>query len=306
MNKDLLNRLAYPGNRSLSKREFANLLGLDAFNYTNLDYLYEIDNHISNNSYEIQEAMKSLDKPIIPGSSLKGLIKNIIIYDILKTNTNLNNRFSNINTLLSKNNELVSEVKDLYRFLIVPDITVNTNLSIYTGYRTSKNRLIPIKNLETIPRGVESEVFNIQVDRGIDKIDLTNKSDYYCETAKWLMNFDNNFKKACYSFFKFVIKKEIESVLFIHFEDDISKYTYLKFLKQQDKALDEGHLILQIGKFTNFIDKSILHVFDNYNELFKEYKLRPKGKNQKPIIESINMIKINANADMPLGFIEIV
>ena len=60
---------------------------------------------------------------------------------------------------------------------------------------------------------------------------------------------------------------------------------------------------MQIGKYTNFIDKSYCHAFQDYEENFKS-KYSPSPKKHKPAIDTVNLISLKDKVLLPFGFVK--
>ena len=320
--KTILNKLS-SNDSAISREEFNNLLGLKNINYNNFNYLYEVDNQINDDkytNYKTNEITKSLFNPIIPGSTLKGYIRSVITYDILSNKESIRNDFENKFKESKKNKRGPfdnDEINGLYRYLIVSDFSFSEKPLVLNAFRTSKDNEICF-NIEVIPSNVCSNESRIIIDKRINEIESSyydtktkeNKqhSGFFMETLKRIKNFNSCFKEANKKFISYVLEKERESIGYIYFPDDKCIDEYESFLDKIEKMVNEGRIIMQIGKYTNFIDKSISHIYDNYEDDFQDLYSPNKAEKIEPIIESINLIgnvSNKENAFKPLGFIEL-
>ena len=97
-------------------------------------------------------AQKSLDKLIIPGSAIKGMLNNLFWYHVIDSNDYIKKYFKeNINRISKILNELDGTIKNMKSFLRITDIIFDSNPRVFTVKRySSKNDCMPVGNHETI------------------------------------------------------------------------------------------------------------------------------------------------------------
>ena len=169
-------------------------------------------------------------------------------------------------------------------------------------------------NAETIDMEKASNVFDIKIKDlpALKPLDIGDRIDnlIYNETLKTLeslkADFKNNFAKINSRFLNYVLKKELDFANQYN-ENAKTQYRgeYKKNLLSIQNKIDNGAIIMQIGKFTNYLDKEASHGMpeNDYNFYFEKIheKLSPKEHKKYPNIKTANLIK----GYMPLGFIEL-
>lgn len=281
--------------RDLSNEKIASTMSFESIttkygafkiDYSNLEPKYVISSFQSKHkNYKVYETEKDFNKLIIPGSTFKGYLRNLIIYDVLSKNRTINEEF------IHSKGKNETELNELFRFLIVPDISFNEKTEIKCITRYGKKEGAS-NNIEVIPAGAISNPFEIIIDKSINDYDA--KPGFQRKVKDILLNFNNWFLNANKEFIDVVLEYEKRSII-----NSIS----FDYKIELDKLKKEGTSnLIQIGKFTNFIDKSLSHALIDYYENFID-KYSPNKKNKKePIIESVNLI----NEKTPLGFIRII
>ena len=262
-------------------------------------------------------AQKSLDKLIIPGSAIKGMLNNLFWYYVIDSNDYIKKYFKeNINRISKVLNELDGTIKNMKSFLRITDIIFDSNPRVFTVKRySSKNDCMPVGNHETISYDESTNCDFIrslsetdvkmmdEVKKEIEKTELT-------EPKRIILNEYYNYVRNLKEIFPIVNKKYMLEVVNkeMQFVENSSneKFDHMSlknFYQDIIKQLNNGKIIMQIGKMTNFLDKTFMFVLgDEYVKNFENFK--PNNKKSKPIIESMNLATIGRNY-FPLGFIEI-
>lgn len=262
-------------------------------------------------------AQKSLDKLIIPGSSIKGMFNNLFWYHVIDSNDYIKKYFKeNINRISKILNELDGTIKNMKSFLRITDIIFDSNPRVFTVKRySSKNDCMPVGNHETISYDESTNCDFIrslsetdvkmmdEVKKEIEKTELTEpKRIILNEYYNYVLNLKEIFPKANKKYMLEVVNKEMQFVE----NSSNEKFDHMSlknFYQDIIKQLNNDKIIMQIGKMTNFLDKTFMFVLgDEYVKNFGNFK--PNIKKSKPIIESMNLATIGRNY-FPLGFIEI-
>lgn len=122
----------------------------------------------------------------------------------------------------------------------------------------------------------------------------------YCE---YILQLKKIFPQVNKEYMLEVVKKENEFVKDScneNFDHNGLKHFYADILKK----LNENRIIMQVGGRTVFYDKTFMFALGkDYEENFSKYFNSRKNKNE-PIVQSMNLTKID-NSYYPLGFIEI-
>lgn len=264
---------------------------------------------------------KALDKPIIPGSSLKGAFVNIFWYYVIKKNNAIKNYLINNHDIKKSVTALENAAKSLRTYLRIRDVNLNCDTVIYEVNRYQKseksnNGIILCGNVEAINHNESYEgelLLKLKPEEKKHLNDLKEEiinnqkefifKDFINELYNYIINFETIFPQYNKEFMKEVITKELSYV-----NEITSSKVNIKYLNEfyQDilKRLDNDEIILQIGKFTNYIDKSfVIALGKYYNENFE--KFTPNRKKKVPTIDTMNLTTINGVGKVPLGFIKV-
>lgn len=292
-------------------------------------YLDEKCSTFAGNSANLLLTQKSLNKLIIPGSSIRGWLNNLFLYYFIDKNNYIKEYLSdNMNQLSNQINKITKTIGSLKQIIKIEDIIVDNNPMVFDVKRykyriDDKNKdTIPIGNVETIP-------MNIVVNTNLLDISIKDKTQYFSKIKEESLNnisnnnsFENEMLKKCIEdycyfitnlpkvlpeinkrFMLYVINKEKE---FINNQTNpnVKTGSLLKFYDQILERLSNNEIIFQLGKFTNYFDKSMGFVFGyDYEKNFVKY-FKPGDKTTKPVIRSMNLINIGQE-QFPLGFIKI-
>ena len=294
---NLLNHLS---NKQSSKKELYSTIK-KYVNYKNLRPLYQLTGEMSSQmqkkQYDFSEQIKDLDKPYIPGSSVKGALWNAWMYWIIKSNLEAFQRHLAKNLEKMKNRRLKDPTlfdllyddgdrnlqeftKALRSCLLCPDIYFEKlGLYICNRYKeeSSASKFVAPGYCEAInPRQtVQTTLFTIDEERLRHLIeDEKYRSN---EKAKWLVRCfkERVIYNGCNAFIKDMLEIE-QSEQMINFYDDFPGVNeQLGRLKAEMNKADDAknkQCMLRIGKSTNYFTKSISYlVKKNAPELFEEY-----------------------------------
>ena len=340
MNQIQLNNLKFISSNNVSKQDFFRIMNINKFNLPDSAILYgkNYAKYVIDVNKDLFFNQRTLDKLIIPGSSIKGLINNLFWYYIVNESQEIKNEM--IKAIIEQNrknamnerngyrpndktfsktiNDFNNVIKNLQSFLRIRDVIIEDEPMVYTVNRyNSKNEKMPVGNIETIPANiiVKQEIIcelNEQEKKLMEKVinEIKNNDRNYNRIKDILLkgyyNFLCNIKSILptinKAFMKEILNQEIEFIK--SSGNNLDKPELLSIYSNLQKELDKGNFIVQIGKFTNYLDKTYMFALEEvYKNNFKDiFKPNPKKKHQN--IESMNLIPVN-NSFIPLGFIEI-
>ncbi len=340
MNQIQLNNLKFISSNNVSKQDFFRTMNINKFNLPDSAILYgkNYAKYVIDVNKDLFFNQRTLDKLIIPGSSIKGLINNLFWYYIVNESQEIKNEM--IKAIIEQNrknamnerngyrpndktfsktiNDFNNVIKNLQSFLRIRDVIIEDEPMVYTVNRyNSKNEKMPVGNIETIPANiiVKQEIIcelNEQEKKLMEKVinEIKNNDRNYNRIKDILLkgyyNFLCNIKSILptinKAFMKEILNQEIEFIK--SSGNNLDKPELLSIYSNLQKELDKGNFIVQIGKFTNYLDKTYMFALEEvYKNNFKDiFKPNPKKKHQN--IESMNLIPVN-NSFVPLGFIEI-
>ncbi len=293
---------------------------------TIFDPKYAISQNLDYGKYakdrgNISCCQKSLDKPIIPGSSLKGAFVNLFWYYVIKKNSNIKNYLINNYNIKKSVSSLENAAKALRSHLIVRDVNLDCEAVIYEVNRYNKSEglsggIIPCGNVEAINYNetYEGELlldFKPEEQKHLNDIKeriINNQNDpiikeFINELYNYIINIKTIFPQYNKEFMKSVVIKELSYV-----NNITSSKVDVKYLNDfyQDilRRLDNGEIIMQIGKFTNYIDKSFaIALGQYYDQNFDNFT--PNKKKKVSTIDTMNLTTINGIGKYPFGFIKL-
>lgn len=312
-----------------------------------------------NVSGNVFEQMKENGKLVIPGSTLKGYIVNVLYYDIIASNNEIrkylnekylkiHNRYYNTATfdkyILNNIKKEVTKVFDIYskefKFILglfgVRDSYFDAEINLYEINRSSnkadfygEGTNLPMGIYETIPSQAECSnelIYNVcddtkdyinkrrnSVVKTINKIKNDSDNDkkmkilFLDEIIKRIKDLNNWFKEANRKFMDKVLDYQIDFVNKLN-NKEVS-YIDLNNQLQDLKTLNKTKTIMQIGKSTNYIVKTMsIGFIDTYEKFFKVvFSPASTQKTLKltPGISMMALIEKNGKGTIPLGFIEV-
>ena len=293
-------------------------------NYSKLNELYSVkdDNEedISGSGYDVYEQVKDLNKPYIPGSSIKGALLNAWFYFLLKLNfdkgiTEKNirrifssknpDKFTIINYLLEDGTNHSNFMKALYSCLVCRDVYFDKMEVLWAerigSGKDYKGPTIPISYRECIRsnQSVNSEFMFIDenkknlilsdLDSYIKKdLDEQEKDKIKKEYENILNDFkQSTFYNACNVFTEDVLKEDQKYKNIYRFYNCENVNHQVDELLQEiahTKQNKEKVAYLRIGNSTNYFSKTItLFIRDKAPSLYKEYfdnVLSPNSKSK--------------------------
>lgn len=306
-------------NAGQTKEEIAKVLKVEKSELENITEEYEVNIKTPRfNQFDINEQIKDLQSVLIPGSTLKGYITNVIMFDIIKNNRKIHDFYrANLSNSRYINN-FEREVFTLSnQSLICRDLKFPKKIDIKLVSRISKRGPIP-SIYECIPNNsvVDTEIINVVKKDLIHKLDNPNSKLLYSEILKRILNIKSEFASMNKEYMLNAIKYERDFVDNTKVRN-IDKFAINKQLDHYVELLNSGRIIIQLGKNTNYIVKSVGHAYNKkfYEEQFYRFfnpGRRPRDKKTpvaKPfLIGSMNLVSdfnYELYNEIP-GFVEIV
>lgn len=272
-------------------------------NYDKLKKLYSVknNNEISESGYDVYEQVKDLDKPYIPGSSLKGALLNAWFYYILKANfdklnieanikrifsSNKSDKFTIVDYLYNSKSNHADFITSLQSCLVCRDVYFDKMEILWAerlGSGKDMNGLaIPISYRECIQPGqfVSSEFMYIDeykksliskridsyISNGLSSQEKNNIKNIYENILSVFKQ--TTFYKACRVFTRDVLEEDCTS----KYNDMYRYYNCLDACSQAKKLLGEINTTIQnkenvtylrIGNSTNYFSKTITLLIRN-------------------------------------------
>lgn len=305
------NLLRKISSKETSSRKIMNLF-YSSVDYKKIEPIYKL-RKINNIGYkDIDEQVKTMDSPYIPGSSIKGAILHSLIYSIIKANyCKLNIE----NFLLKKGRDkitisdiftyILDENKDLYdclsNCLVCEDLYFNAIfISKNKRINVGKNQgYLPLPDSEAIlPKDFcEGNLFKInkkKIDFYTKELNsiLKNKI-YYWFNEERIMQAINEFTKDMI---------EVEKELSFYSKDIIDQ------LNKLNKKLKDT-TILRIGKYTNYYEKSISILVKKNNKNFYENNydviFSPSNRSNKKTMPKTRTISVLDGKEYLPGYLGI-
>lgn len=304
-------------NSNIAKDQIKKMLIPTPQELSKISYEYEVSKStLDMKTLDVQEQIKTMGKTYIPGSTLKGFIMNVIMYDILRKCPLIRQKYT---TLLSNKRE--EREYQFFAFTIANqqficrDIEINCHVEINNISRISKPaKKIPIL-LECIPKNTQAESeFLSYTKKNLDTPKYESEI-LYNEIIQRIAQFKTKFPEMNKSFMLNAIQYQRAFILSFTENSIIDKENLLEQLSGIENALNKGIVIIQIGRLTNYITKSRGQAYgkDIYESKFYEYfnpGMRPNGKNKvaEPYkIKSMNLVfnsSTNLFDEIP-GYIEL-
>lgn len=239
-------------------------------------------------SYDnVFEQIKNLNKPIIPGSTLKGAIISSVCYTFLKCHITMIKdyekiKFEDLIETVTKSKELLRDISSNITCL---DVQFN-NLAIYNAKRATKKTTISIGYQETISKDQEyiGDFYHFSSEK---------LKKYTSEIQKELISMfeKENVAKSINSFTidalnednSVKMQKYYEETNLINLQNDVKKYIKMA------NDISNNHCLLRIGKDTNYNFKGSIAL------LYKTKKFDQYKKNFERYFKPIRNAKVNAN-----------
>lgn len=298
-------------------KEFKNLV-----RYDKIAALYSLDIGIEIGNLNVHEQMKSLYRPIIPGSTIKGALENAIIYSYLKDNISiiknkgLPEKRLDIETcisiILNKDVSYTKEfLNDIKRHLLCSDIYFEY-METQRGVRISQKK----KHLKSqIPQIYECISPNQSYTGSFIQFsykDLITK--YSSKPEKELINYFKieNLKRSCNQYFIDVLKEESSHSIYKLFEMNGCSQINELIKKLYIQANKDDSILLRVGKNTDYYFKTIALLFKREFSEYYEKKFRatfspiPKSNFINPHAMPTTRVVLEGFDELTLsGFLEI-
>ena len=267
----------------------------------------------------IQQQIRDNETVIIPGSSLKGYIMNVLWYDVICKNHKVLSYFTKKMDGTTRNYNLGRDIENfnaflgpILNFIGVRDIPI-CNKIVYGKVFVEIIEMIPenssydgeilidSKNL----RNIIEDRKNVLMRRTIEKEKYEQreiKTILIDEFYKRIVDLKKYFINANREFMKKILSLEYDFVKNTNHRN--VNYQSLTSLYNDLIKQNETKTIIQIGRYTNFFLKTDGIAFkDNYEKYF--YSFFKSFKNQVPKIENMKLIEVKGVLTLPLGFMEI-
>lgn len=266
--------------------------------------LYNANLVCENIPSEVSEFIKTNNVPFIPGSSIKGAIRTMILYNMIGEN-DINEirtmvQYGNVETIFHKiisGNTKNSSYSDLLKFLQISDSNYVDKLDIiceqtlevmydkWNWYKRSSN--IVQTYVETVPIGLKIEG-NIAINSNnilLEKLGLSYKGKN--------LNFDK-IKDIIYTFSKDLINYELEFAEKYNIDFLSTFYDRIQKLNSKDAPL------LKIGHGSGFMSMTIGLKLKNDPQLFEKVRTMTRGKSYQ--YEFPKTRRIDIDRHIPLGW----
>jgi len=278
------------------------------------------------NEKSINEFIKTINRPYIPGSTLKGYVMNVIFNDIIENDAVVNNFIKQRITEIEK--QLIEKKRSkpysnfywnrmpVYRYyekierdaliiaaqsLICRDVIApeNTPLSIYFLNRQTKTSAIP-----QVAECLEGELTTADDAIIVTPFKTINRSnqDMVRIIAEAIMSRLKTLKEKFPSMNAAFLRRTLDfQKRFIeHLPDDgkISKDDIIEQLKNIEARLDRGQIVMQLGRYTNFVTKSAsLALGHDFYEAHFDNVFTPGRKSKLFRIGTMNLLAHPNHAD---------
>ncbi len=311
---------------NLSNEEYAKILNVDLDTLTKDEAINPSPAYgkYVDGAKKIYGAANIMGKPYIPGSTLKGLIFNVFWFHLIQSNQEIANYLKNNRNIRKDISNLDNSGKSLRRFFIVRDVVVPSEMILYEVNRYSSkkegkaNNPQPCGNVETIDKDIlikdeivkeltddEKEMLKESKNKLLKECDSDNIKRQYVEALyDFILHFKDVFQEWNYKYMKFVIEKEQDFMKRI-INPNVDKNEILNFYQNILERLEKKEIIVQVGKFTNYFDKSFCCSFGEFYNNYFEKLFTPNKKKKQPTIDSINLITIDHRGISPLGFVSL-
>lgn len=279
VNEDFLNSI------NSTKKSIINISKKFKYDIVKPKYYLSCMSELSDDN--VFEQIKNLNKPIIPGSTIKGAIVSSVCYSFLKKHITMIQNFEKIKfedliETVTKSKELL---RDISSNIVCYDVQFN-NLSIYNVKRATKKTDIPIGYQETISKGQEyiGDFYHFSSEK---------LKKYTSEIQKELISMfeKENVAKSINSFTidalnednSIKMQKYYDETNLIDLQNDVKKYI------EMAKKISDNRCLLRIGKDTNYNFKGSIAL------LYKTKKFDQYKKNFERHFKPMRNAKVNAN-----------
>ena len=303
------------------QKDFINILN---FNLNSLEPKDAISMKESYGKYafhrgNVFQNTKYFDLPYIPASSLKGAFINVFWFNFINHNDDVKEYLIKQKDLLKELKSIDNEIKSLRKYFIVNDVIFEQEAIIYNVKRYNTTKVLGFnENVETIDkeliqfsdivkdlnskeRNLLNKLKNNLLNQNREKTILQKAIE---ELYNYIINFKIIFPKANKEYMKKVLIKE-QSFIYNARNDKI-KSNYLKnFYKFLISELENDKIIMQIGRYTNYVDKSFSIAFGEFYEKNFKTIFTPIKTKKVSTIETMNLITIDDQGIYPLGFVKL-
>jgi CRISPR-associated protein Csm5 len=312
MSPDFLKSLVALGYRNSggAKRKIREVLVPNEKQIEQIEPLYDIEIKLDRqqlNEKSIFSFVKTMHRPYIPGSSIKGYIMNMLFYDMLENDQTIRNYIKSqleaavnqsqgrdiTRTRVYRDYENLERnvMTDAAQCLICRDFMFDQPMSIYYVSRQTKKGEIP-QVAECLDDDIESSEDIIVIhDQKVEKRFGSSIQDKMTEALiERIKRLRKDFAKMNTPFIKNTLGYQKR---FIESHRNNNKINYEEVMDQiryTEERLVEGRIVIQIGKYTNYITKSSSMALglDFYERYFRQ-AFRPDRKTKLFEIGSMNL-----------------
>ena len=336
--------------KNLSRKEFIEKFKFDRSKLKPENSYCKLKENNPNLLGNVFSQIKENNMLVIPGSSIKGYVLNVIYFDIIQNNNviraYLENKFSFIYNKYKdifeiKFKEADKEVQNVIKYftneanfmmntLGFRDLYFDNEVKYEKVRRYNNANNLDMQTHEVIPVGSECsnqiyfDLFSLSKSHPskikgeiINEIYKSRKDDDNTKRVKELLveeiynrisNFKSWFIQANRKFMNRILQLEIEYADKVT-NSNVDSISLAKTLSDIREA-NKNEIIMQIGKGTNFVVKSIglafTNIYDKYfNIIFSPSSGIYKNIKQKSGITMLPLIEKNVRGTEPLGFISV-
>jgi CRISPR/Cas system CSM-associated protein Csm5 (group 7 of RAMP superfamily) len=304
-----------------AKEKIRNILVPSAQFIKTLEPLYEVDIKLQSkrlNEKSIFAFVKTMNRPYIPGSSFKGYLMNVLLYDMFKNDQEIQEHIQkklemaaeqwqkNSNKKIEKT-KAYAELRMLEHHALIEagqhlmcrDIIFDKPMAIFYISGQPKKGDIPIV-AECLYDDIEVNYDDIVIND--IKHQPTYNSNIEEKMAQALITRIKNLKDQLYAMNREYILNTIayqKAFINKHKKKPNSKINHRVVMDQFDyieKRLNERKIVIQLGKYTNYITKSsgMGLGLDFYEHYFKQV-FKPHADKDAPNIASMNLTAYESN-----------
>lgn len=250
---------------------------------------------------------------------MKGAFINVFWFNFINHNDDVKEYLIKQKDLLKELKSIDNEIKSLRKYFIVNDVIFEQEAIIYNVKRYNTTKVLGFnENVETIDkeliqfsdivkdlnskeRNLLNKLKNNLLNQNREKTILQKAIE---ELYNYIINFKIIFPKANKEYMKKVLIKE-QSFIYNARNDKINSNYLKNFYKFLISELENDKIIMQIGRYTNYVDKSFSIAFGEFYEKNFKTIFTPIKTKKVSTIETMNLITIDDQGIYPLGFVKL-
>ena len=269
--------------------------------------------------------IKTANQAYLPGSTLKGYIMNVLFFDMIQNDNFIQDYLKNmledaLAEKINKNFKTVEKTNVMKNFrnserkvmiaaahnLICRDVLTHQPLGIYFINRKTKNGSIP-QLAECLNQPFTCEGSIVEINKAIHKdnqyeqsIERKMKQSIEGKMTQALVTRINDipkrFSQMNRAFMKVTLHEQKAFIEKYKQDPELNVTSLMNQLLTIEKMLDEGKIVIQIGKYTNYYSKSVSMGFGKefFNEMYVDV-FRPNFGKKSPKIQTMNLIASEFN-----------